>query len=216
MRHTLFLGLAVLPALSTALEISKSSRCGAQFGLTCKGSGFGNCCSHANYCGSTAAYCGSGCQSAYGDCTGSTQPQQPQPQPPSNKKVSLDGTCAGKNGYTCLSSGFGNCCSQHGYCGRSKDYCGTGCNAAFGTCNGQSTTLRTETVTSTTSLSSTGTSSAAPPSSTQKVSTNGRCGNAYDALPLGMTCVGSKYGDCCSQYSYWYVLDSTICHDDVD
>jgi len=39
-----------------------------------------------------------------------------------------------------------------------------------------------------------------------KVSTNARCGNTYNALPGGMTCKGSKWGDCCSQYGYWYVI----------
>ncbi|KAL1794410.1 hypothetical protein ACET3X_007831 [Alternaria dauci] len=35
-----------------------------------------------------------------------------------------------------------------------------------------------------------------------KVSTNARCGNAYNALPGGMSCTGSKWGNCCSQYGY--------------
>ncbi|KAA8625817.1 hypothetical protein Ptr902_01401 [Pyrenophora tritici-repentis] len=36
-----------------------------------------------------------------------------------------------------------------------------------------------------------------------KVSTNARCGHAYNAVPGGMSCKGSKWGDCCSQYGYW-------------
>jgi hypothetical protein len=36
-----------------------------------------------------------------------------------------------------------------------------------------------------------------------KVSTNSRCGKAYDASPRDMTCKGSRWGDCCSQYGYW-------------
>ncbi|RII19138.1 hypothetical protein CUC08_Gglean001801 [Alternaria sp. MG1] len=35
-----------------------------------------------------------------------------------------------------------------------------------------------------------------------KVSTNARCGNAYNASPVGMTCKGSQWGNCCSQYGY--------------
>lgn len=198
MRYSTLFGLAILPVLSSAqLRISQTARCGAQFGLTCKGSTFGNCCSHASYCGSTAAYCGEGCQPGYGDCT-SVQPPKPV------VKVSVDGTCGGQKGYSCLGSQFGNCCSQYGWCGTTRDHCGTGCNTVFGTCPGQpvssSTTLRP----STTSSTSTRPSSAAP-SSTQRVSTNARCGHAYDALPAGMTCVGSKFGACCSQYGYWYV-----------
>ncbi|OSS52511.1 hypothetical protein B5807_02194 [Epicoccum nigrum] len=37
---------------------------------------------------------------------------------------------------------------------------------------------------------------------TGKVSTNSRCGHAYDASPKDMTCKGSQWGDCCSQYGY--------------
>ncbi|RYN62740.1 hypothetical protein AA0118_g4993 [Alternaria tenuissima] len=35
-----------------------------------------------------------------------------------------------------------------------------------------------------------------------KVSTNARCGNAYNALLGGMSCTGSQWGNCCSQYGY--------------
>jgi hypothetical protein len=133
MRNFLVWALA-FAATTTAQRVSKSARCGAQFGLTCQGSTFGNCCSQYNYCGSTSAYCGTGCQSKFGTCT-----KQP--------------------GTTQASS---------------------------------STSTRSS-------------SPVASPASTLKVSSNARCGNAYGASPGGMTCLGSKYGDCCSQYSYWCV-----------
>jgi hypothetical protein len=44
----------------------------------------------------------------------------------------------------------------------------------------------------------TSTSSTAP-SSTLKISTNARCGKGF-----GFTCQGSQWGNCCSQYSFWY------------
>lgn len=34
------------------------------------------------------------------------------------------------------------------------------------------------------------------------VSTNARCGSANN----GMTCLNSRWGSCCSQYGWWYVL----------
>jgi len=61
----------------------------------------------------------------------STQPATPT----STKKVSTDGTCAGRQGFTCQGSSFGNCCSQYGWCGSTTDYCKTGCQASFGTCS---------------------------------------------------------------------------------
>lgn len=145
--------LASLPIIN-ALGISTSSHCGPDFGLTCKGSKFGNCCSQYSYwsvvlrnthiftkyqeltfcSGSTSAYCGTGCKSGYGDCTAS-----------SSSSV-----------------------------------------------RSSSTSIRTSSI-------STRTSSSAIPSSTQKVTTNSRCGKDGN----GRTCVGSRWGNCCSQYSYW-------------
>lgn len=58
-----------------------------------------------------------------------------QPGPSETTKVSPDGTCSGKDGYTCLGSLFGDCCSSSMFCGSSKDYCAAGCQAKFGKCN---------------------------------------------------------------------------------
>ncbi|KAF2105313.1 hypothetical protein BDV96DRAFT_470833, partial [Lophiotrema nucula] len=56
------------------------------------------------------------------------------PSPTPIKKVSADGSYAGANGYTCLGSFSGSCCSQYGWCGLTTDHCGNGCNPAFGSC----------------------------------------------------------------------------------
>lgn len=89
--------------------------------------------------------------------------------------VSTDGTCGSLStpqGATCVGSAFGDCCSASGYCGSTTAYCGTGCQTDFGTC-----------------------SPAGPP-----VSTDGTCGQASD--PIGATCEGSAFGDCCSEYGF--------------
>ena len=100
--------------------ISEDGSCGE--GVTCQGSVFGSCCSAYGYCGSTDGHCGEGCQPAHGTCAG----------PGSGLQVSVDGSCG--EGVTCLSSEFGDCCSQYGWCGSADGHCGEGCQAAFGTC----------------------------------------------------------------------------------
>ncbi|CZR56440.1 uncharacterized protein PAC_06328 [Phialocephala subalpina] len=135
--------------------------------------------------------------------------------------VTTNGRCG--NSTTCAGSGFGSCCSQYWYCGNSIDYCGIGCNLLFGSCGGptlpsssstipQSSSSSTPTVSSTSippviSTSSTSpvvsTSSSSVPSSTPTsspgsglpISTDGSCGN-------GITCTGSTFGTCCSEYNY--------------
>lgn len=139
MRCSLFLALSTLGTvtITNALGVSTSARCGPQFGLTCKGSTFGNCCSQNRYCGSISAYCGTGCQLGYGDCTGSSLPSSAAAPVPT-AKISTDGSCGGSKGFSCLNSRFGSCCSQYGYCGSTNAYCGIGCNSKFGTCSGTS------------------------------------------------------------------------------
>lgn len=82
-------------------------------------------------------------------------------------------------------------------------YCGVGCNPKFGTCkNGYfsvSTSSRRISTTSNRSSPTRTSSSTRAPSSTPpsglKVSTNGKCGN-------GVTCLGSRFGSCCSEHGY--------------
>ncbi|KAF2687064.1 carbohydrate esterase family 4 protein [Lentithecium fluviatile CBS 122367] len=108
------------------------------------------------------------------------------PTSTATKKVTTDATCGGTNGFTCLGSTFGNCCSSAGWCGSTSAYCGTGCQSAFGTCGtGTTTTATTKTTTAPTSTA------------TVKVSTDGTC-----AGTSGQTCKGSTFGNCCSQYGW--------------
>ncbi|KAF1967693.1 hypothetical protein BU23DRAFT_442129, partial [Bimuria novae-zelandiae CBS 107.79] len=108
------------------------------------------CCSKLGYCGSTSAFCGTGCQKGFGDCNSSvsstliisivsnssvSSAQASSSSAVTNAKVSTDGSCGGANGFTCLGSAFGNCCSEYRWCGSADIYCGTGCNAAFGSCS---------------------------------------------------------------------------------
>ncbi|KAL6703257.1 hypothetical protein ACN47E_010045 [Coniothyrium glycines] len=97
--------------------------------------------------------------------------------------VTTDARC-GSNGKTCLGSKWGSCCSQYDYCGSTEAYCDTnrGCQSGFGSCNGVPSSPRP--------------SSGSTPA--QPVSKNARCGVGFG----GSTCLGSKWGDCCSQYSY--------------
>ena len=86
--------------------------------------------------------------------------------------------------------------SKYNYCGKSEAYCGVGCNPLFGKCSTRpSSTLATSVRCS---------SSAPSPSSTQKVSTNARCGHLFN----NKTCLGSMWGDCCSKNSYWWVVQA--------
>lgn len=184
MMHSLFvIALSALPFI-VGQSLSTTGRCGTQFGgLTCHGSTFGDCCSTYNYCGSSANHCSTGCQSNFGTCN--VVPVA---------KVSTDGSCGGSSGFTCQGSSFGNCCSKYGFCGRTTAYCDSGCNSSFGTC-GNVVAISSSRVSSSSAPSSS-------PSASQTISTNGRCGASFG----GLTCVGSRYGNCCSQYSYWYVV----------
>ncbi|KAI0528113.1 carbohydrate esterase family 4 protein [Xylaria bambusicola] len=109
------------------------------------------------------------------------------PGPTNTLVVSQDGNCG--SGVTCQGSKFGNCCSQNNFCGSSIDYCGTGCNPQFGTCTNGDSPLPGDDPLPTTTTSGTS------PTGTPKVSIDGSCGN-------GVTCDGSGFGTCCSQYGF--------------
>ncbi|KAK7427159.1 hypothetical protein QQZ08_006272 [Neonectria magnoliae] len=84
--------------------------------------------------------------------------------------ISPNQQCGGTTGYTCIGSGFGNCCSYYGFCGSSDSYCGTGCDTDFGECN--------------------------PTSGDVSDTTNGLCGAAFDATcaNYGTKTCCSQYG----------------------
>ncbi|KAH7230914.1 hypothetical protein BKA59DRAFT_535872 [Fusarium tricinctum] len=95
--------------------------------------------------------------------------------PRAKNPTSKDGNCGSNSetNATCLTSTFGNCCSEKGFCGKTSAYCSEGCQAAFGSC-------------------STGADG-------QLVSTSGSCGATSTS---NITCEGSTYGDCCSEKGY--------------
>jgi hypothetical protein len=97
--------LQVVDSSPAPQAVSRTARCGPSFGLTCRGSSFGNCCSKNSYCGSTKDYCSMGCQSGWGTCNSA-----PSSIPSATPKVSNDGKCGGDNGATCSGSQYGNCC----------------------------------------------------------------------------------------------------------
>jgi hypothetical protein len=140
------------------------------------------------------------------------------PLPSASLIVSTSGQCG--NVTTCAGSAFGGCCSEWYFCGNGVDYCGVGCRVGFGGCGGggapvpssssSSSPISSSTSTSTpppsstpppiptssTSISSsTSRTSSSRPTPTVPVSTDGKCGN-------GITCTGSTFGRCCSDY-YW-------------
>ena len=51
---------------------------------------------------------------------------------PGQLEISVDGSCG--NGFTCLGSRYGDCCSKYGWCGSTADHCDAGCNPGFGRC----------------------------------------------------------------------------------
>ncbi|KAF4435068.1 agglutinin isolectin 1 precursor [Fusarium acutatum] len=95
--------------------------------------------------------------------------------PRAKNPTSKDGNCGSNSetNATCLTSTFGNCCSEKGFCGKTSAYCSEGCQSAFGSC----------------SSSEDG----------QLVSTSGSCGATSTS---NITCEGSTYGDCCSEKGY--------------
>ncbi|KAF7507852.1 hypothetical protein GJ744_010016 [Endocarpon pusillum] len=93
--------------------------------------------------------------------------------------VSTDGSCGEGTSFICLGSRWGDCCSPKGWCGKDANYCGAGCQSSFGNC--------TATAGSTSSAGST----------IPSISTDGSCGGS-----TGFICLGSTFGDCCSEKGY--------------
>ncbi|KAJ9660973.1 hypothetical protein H2201_006701 [Coniosporium apollinis] len=125
---------------------------------------------------------------------------------PTATAVSEDGACGAQNGRICAGSQFGDCCSEYGYCGSQEIYCGTGCNPLYGKCGMSSSSSSVESTATSSDASSTSsatttsdvassTSSATPTASA--ISEDGMCG-----AQNGRTCLGSEFGDCCSEYGF--------------
>lgn len=130
---------------------------------------------------------------------------------------SPDGTCGGKSRYNCY--GFGTCCSASGYCGSSTDYCGAGCQEAFGLCANWADSITTDGRCGVINGKSCPGSECCSESGycggpgeeycgpgcqpyggicnpTSNITTDGSCGTN------GRTCMGSRFGDCCSASGY--------------
>jgi hypothetical protein len=96
------------------MNVSQNAQCGPAAGTTCQDSQFGDCCSQNGWCGSLPPYCGAGCLAGYGSC-GPNATKTPVVSPSGPKMPSTDASCGGAKGYTCIGSGFGDCCSGAGW-----------------------------------------------------------------------------------------------------
>ena len=97
------------------MKVSQDARCGPAVATTCQDSQFGDCCSQNGWCGSKPEYCGAGCLPGFGLC-GAGATKAPPVAPPSGQLLaSVDASCGGQKGYTCVGSQFGNCCSHAGW-----------------------------------------------------------------------------------------------------
>lgn len=84
--------------------------------------------------------------------------------------ISVDATCGGTNGYTCVGFAQGECCSAYGYCGNTEGHCGTGCNPLFGKCGNDASSPSANPVPS--SSAAPASSSAAPAVSSAPIPTS--------------------------------------------
>ncbi|TKW50087.1 Chitin deacetylase [Colletotrichum tanaceti] len=126
---------------------------------------------------SSAAAGGSSTASSTGALPTSSAPtgvSSTNPAAATNTRLSTSGECGGTNGFNCLGSNFGDCCSPYNYCGNTTAHCDTGCQSTFGRCSGSGTGTNVQ------------------------VSLNGNCGPANG----GASCAGSSFGNCCSSYGY--------------
>lgn len=188
--------------------VSKYGMCGRN-GQTCAGSSFGPCCGPFDACGSSAAICGYGCQSGFGKCNDDAyamlklKKRDGDSSETALATVSIDGECGG--GVTCEGSAYGNCCSQYGFCGSDISYCGYGCQFSYGMCDIGINGRQVEVEHGFERIAASQDSQLPEPARTlnqantpsrkrQTVSTDGSCGN-------GVTCEGSTFGSCCSQYN---------------
>ncbi|KAI5292014.1 hypothetical protein KEM52_006682 [Ascosphaera acerosa] len=104
------------------------------------------------------------------------------------QRISLDGRCG--NGVVCEGSVFGKCCSKSGYCGNGPAYCGMQARQAA---------LRSKFAADTCITGIHSCHSGLCDTAVGQVSIDGRCGPKWSG---DMTCVGSKFGDCCSVFGF--------------
>jgi len=171
------------------LSVASNGRCGNPTGQSCLGSLLGNCCSAEGACGSGDIFCDldQGCQARFGMCT------TPKTSPPA--PITHDNRCGIWNGATLVGTscdpsaeglGTGPCCDVNGICNSDPIACnvGSGCQPSFGTCMVGGLLL----------IYSNGTS------------IDGKCGN-MGGMGNSKTCIGSEFGECCSQEGLCGTLD---------
>lgn len=168
--------------------VSTDGSCGGSTGETCLGSTFGNCCSQYGYCGSTSAYCGTGCQPAFGNCgsnsaSSASSSASSKASSSSIRKISTSGSASSSS----KGSSTSNTSLVPSSSGKGSSTPTTASQSSSSPKASSSTTLTPSKASSTSSASLL---------STLKVSTDGSCGGT------GETCLGSTFGNCCSQYGY--------------
>lgn len=196
-----------LPPTSTAIPalgtITTNGMCGN--GTTCLGNpSVGPCCSQFFYCGSSLEYCGAGCHAEFGACLGV---QGLPPNLGANSTVTSGGSVVVVQPTTVLVPTTVTVTSTVvGPAGSAVTVTVTAAGSSVVVVVPPTTTSTTSTtpvvVTVPPSTSSTSTTTSARPTTTavqlpagQRSSTDGRCGS-------GVSCLGTSYGRCCSQFGW--------------
>ncbi|KAK3337669.1 hypothetical protein B0T19DRAFT_80427 [Cercophora scortea] len=133
---------------------------------------YGPCCSQFFWCGSTLDFCGAGCQGAFGACFGSGGSSSSSTTTTSTSSIIIPPPSSSTTSTTSTTSIYT-----------------------------PPPITTTSTTSTTSSIKTTSTTSSAQPTSSVtippgfKSSTDGTCGP-------GVTCLGSNYGKCCSQFGW--------------
>ena len=129
------------PVINTNIPVSSVKyRCGPQYGHCAQSN---ECCSKYGWCGTSDGYCGAGCQSEFGQCSGTVANTTTvaKTTTTTSKIAATTGTtipistvkyrCGPQYGRCAQSN---ECCSKYGWCGTSADYCQVGCQSGYGLC----------------------------------------------------------------------------------
>ncbi|XP_014551476.1 hypothetical protein COCVIDRAFT_112817, partial [Bipolaris victoriae FI3] len=123
-----------LPPPNWASCNTTNRRCGPSNDYQVCNMVYGKRCSGSGAC-VTGSECGTGCNPLNGACDTATVPTPPNPvdTSPDNSTVRYleeenhwYGTCGEQDGYTCVGTSFGTCCSTTGYCGSIGNHCAQG------------------------------------------------------------------------------------------
>jgi hypothetical protein len=123
----------------------------------------------------------------------SATPSSSVPIPAPTGPTSLDGSCGGTLGQSCIGfagpDDLSECCSPAGYYSNKDTYCSSGCNPLLGKCGPQP-------------IIATSTTSTAPlPTVSLETTIIGECGSTTSKTCKGFALGGVK-AKCCSQYGY--------------